>query len=158
MKQTLFIFFTFILFCNIPLAADQKKGTPNAHPSSDTSLLQDAFGAVAISTENIEALYVEAIENTLHEKSYGQIGAPWESEEYGDINSLMAGLNIIQEPKIVFSLESFDFNTEIAFEQVPKRDNKFKLSSTDVSEINEALIFSEIKAKYIDPKEFDVTE
>lgn len=127
----------------------------NTTISKKQNLLHDALGAVAVSTEAIEALYVQALENSLTERKYVQVGAPWES---GGIENreILAGLNIIQEPQMLFSFEkSLDFDTEIAFEDVPKK-GKFKLTKSDLSEIYESLIFSEIKARYIDPKEFQI--
>lgn len=114
--------------------------------------------AVKVSTDKIEDIYVEALENSLGQKSYIQVGAPWESDGVTTGKALVAGLDIVEEPKILFVHDdSLEFDSEIAFEEVPKKEN-FKLSPTDVSEINDTLIFSQIKARQIDPKEFDVAK
>lgn len=134
------------------------------HQPEKGDLLKDALGTVAISKESVEAIYVQAIEKYILEHEYVEMGLPWHSNESGDIASFFAGLNVIKEPTMQFSLEkSLKFNTEIAFEPMSKKEKinikeKVKLSDTDISSINEALIFGEIKFKSIDPQEFNVND
>lgn len=128
--------------------------------AEEKSLLHDAVGALVVSEEAVEAIYIQAIEKSLIDHSYVQVGAPWNSNEAGDTASYFAGLNVIEEPKILFSSEkSLNFETEIAFEYIPKNEHvniPSKLSETDISSINDAMMFSEIRARSIDPKEFNV--
>lgn len=120
---------------------------------AEENLLRNGFAAVAVSTENIEAMYVQAIENDY--SLYAQLGADWNSEGL-EIDTSLAGIQTISEPKILFiNDDSFNSTSEIAFEDTRPK-NRVKLSMSDIAEINEALIISHIKSRSVDPKEFNV--
>lgn len=114
------------------------------------NLLQDGFAAVAVSVDHIESIYIQAIENDY--ASYVNIGDDWEGEGK---ETMLAGMQLIEEPKIMFIADDTCNFSEIAFENV-RPANHVKLSRSEIAEINEALIVSHIKARSVDPKPFNV--
>lgn len=122
--------------------------------ASEKNLLQDGFAAVAVSTDNIEAIYLQAIEKDYD--LYTQLGADWDDEGDGrGKEKMLAGMQVVGESKILFiAHDSFNIS-EIAFENI-RPSNHFKLSRSDIAEINEAIIVSHIKARSVDPKTFNI--
>lgn len=120
--------------------------------ANEGTLLRDGFAAVAVSTESIEAIYLQAIEND--DAKYAKLGADWDEDASGN-NTMIAGVQVFQDRKIFFDRNSGLNMSEIAFENV--RPNKHvQLTRADIAEINEAMIISYIKTRTVDPKMFNV--
>lgn len=117
--------------------------------ANEKNLLQDGFAAVAVSTDNIEAIFLQAIEKDYD--LFAQIGADWDDGK----EKMFAGMQLIEEPKILFITDDTFNISEIAFEN-KRPSNHFKLSKSDIAEINEAIIVSHIQARSVDPKAFNV--
>lgn len=146
MKAWVYYLSVLSVFVSGILQGEDEKGGKNKN------LLQDGFAAVAVSVDHIEAIYMQAIENDY--ASYVHIGDDWDGEGCGK-ETMLAGMQVVEEPKILFITDdSYNFS-EIAFENV-RPANLVKLSRSEVAEINEALIVSHIKARSVDPKPFNV--
>ncbi|MBA3815489.1 MAG: hypothetical protein H0X29_03025 [Parachlamydiaceae bacterium] len=121
--------------------------------AKEDNLLKDGFAAVAITTDDVEGLYVQAIEKDY--ELYVQLGADWDTDGK-DGETKFAGLQVLEQPTILFIKDdSFDHMNEIAFENV-RPNTRVKLSKSDIAEINEALIISHIKSRSVNPKEFNI--
>lgn len=116
------------------------------------NLLEDGFAAVAVSLDNIENIYLQAIEKDY--TTYAQLGANWNDDGFGN-DLMLAGIHFFEEPKILYIKDPLDTLSDIAFENVIPKD-KIKLLKSDVAEINEIIISNYIQKRVVDPKPFDV--
>lgn len=113
------------------------------------SLLREVSGAVAISTDAIDAVYFQALENDL--VHYVDLG--WQGDMH-DLSFAPGISNYSTDSSVYVFEDPANLTKDIAFEN--RKTSTIKQSQTDMYSLHEALIISEIKGRSVNPKEFDV--